>query len=183
MSFKFLDRECKYLCEIEAAELVKLLNDKDTDEHPIAFDKMLEMKLLFKVNVKASNIQESDTTYAVMKICDDDEMVKKYQPIGFETNACVTPNDVGASNSVDMSGITVNLESDVDTQPVGHSLENSVNSIKSKVPVKKSNDTLKSCIKNIQKKESGQSSTNRFIKKGQKKGVKRVRMILDDTSE
>ncbi|MED6112849.1 hypothetical protein PIB30_065478 [Stylosanthes scabra] len=170
-------------CSLEYETPKKRYADMDADEHSIAFDKMLEMKLLFKVNVKASNIKEFDTTYAVMKICDDDEMVKKYQPIDFETNACVTPNDVGASNSVDMSGITVNLESDVDTQPVGHSLENSVNSIKSKVPVKKSNDTLKSCIKNLQKKESGQSSTNRFSKKGQKKGVKRVRMILDDTSE
>ncbi|MED6151003.1 hypothetical protein PIB30_078097 [Stylosanthes scabra] len=150
------DRECKYLCEIEAQDLMKLLNDKDDDEHPIAFDKMLEMKLFFKINVKTNNIKEADTVYAVMKICDDDEMVQKYQPPEFEADACVSPN---------------------------RSLEHSVNSVKSKAAAKKSTSTLNSCIKNMQNNEQGKSSTNRGIKKGQKKGVKRVRVIFDDTED
>ncbi|MED6153333.1 hypothetical protein PIB30_100932, partial [Stylosanthes scabra] len=41
-------------------------------------DTMLEMKLLFKINIKSNNIDESDPVYNVMKICEDEDMIKKY---------------------------------------------------------------------------------------------------------
>ncbi|MED6206855.1 hypothetical protein PIB30_030519 [Stylosanthes scabra] len=177
------DRECKYLCEIEASNLVALLNDKDDDEQLNAFEKMLDMKLLFKINVKATNIQQTDNVYAVMNICDDDDMIKKHQPADFEDDFIGSPNEVGGSNSLDASGITVNLESDLDTRPIGVVLQRSVNNVKSKIAAKKSIATVKSCMKNMQKNEVGQSSTNRITKKGQKKGVKRPRVIFDDTED
>ncbi|MED6182828.1 hypothetical protein PIB30_032396 [Stylosanthes scabra] len=165
-------------CFLEYEAPKNRYKDKDDDEHPIAFDKMLEMKLLFKINVKTSNIKEADTVYAVMKICDDDEMIQKYLPPEFEADACVSPNEVGGSNSVDVSGLMVNLESDVDTHPIVRSIEHFVNSVKSKAAAKKCTSTLKSCIKDMQSNEQGQSSTNRGKKKTQKKGVKRVRIFV-----
>ncbi|MED6147039.1 hypothetical protein PIB30_040329 [Stylosanthes scabra] len=112
---------------------------------------MLGKKLLFKNNVKSINIKESDHVYTVMKICDDDEMIKKYQLIQFDTNPPVSPHG---------------------------SVEDSVTSLKCKTLTKRANTELKSCIQAKEKKEQGHTSTNRVSKKGRKKLAKRVRMII-----
>ncbi|MED6226632.1 hypothetical protein PIB30_105729, partial [Stylosanthes scabra] len=143
--------------------------DDNLDEHPSALDALLGMKILFKLNIKTGNIDKTDHVYPIMKICDAEDMIKKYQPIEFDTNPC----DVGASNSVDVSGVAVNLESDIDTQPIGGTPEDSITSLKCKTPSKRANSSLKSCIQGKDKKDSGKMSTNRFSKKGQKKPLKR----------
>ncbi|MED6147118.1 hypothetical protein PIB30_040970 [Stylosanthes scabra] len=99
------DREYKYLCALE---------DENLDEHPSQLDTLFEMKQLFKVSIKSSNIDEVDLVYPVMKICDDENMIK-YQPIEFDTNPCISTLDVRASNFVGVSHPVLNLESDHDT--------------------------------------------------------------------
>ncbi|MED6178239.1 hypothetical protein PIB30_105661, partial [Stylosanthes scabra] len=71
------------------------------------------------------------------------------------------------------TGVAVNLESDIDTQPIGGTPEDSITSLKCKTPSKRANSSLKSCIQGKDKKDSGKMSTNRFSKKGQKKPLKR----------
>ncbi|MED6212404.1 hypothetical protein PIB30_082979, partial [Stylosanthes scabra] len=42
---------------------------------------MLDRPLLVKIHVRNSNIAESDPVYPVIKIVDDKEVVKKFNPI------------------------------------------------------------------------------------------------------
>ncbi|MED6215827.1 hypothetical protein PIB30_001968 [Stylosanthes scabra] len=176
------DRECKYLVGMEAADLLQLV-DENLEEHPTQLDNLLEKKLLFKLSVKSSNIDGGDLVYPVSKICDDDDMVQKYQPIEFDTDPCVGSPDVKASNTMDGSGPVVSLGSDHDTQLYVGTGEASVTSIKTKTFSKMTRTSLKPCIQGKDEKDKGQTSTNRFCKKGEKKNVKRARVIFDDTSD
>ncbi|MED6154131.1 hypothetical protein PIB30_109057, partial [Stylosanthes scabra] len=174
--------ECKYLCEIEANDLLKK-EVNDSEEHHSHLDKMLDKKVLFKVNVKSNNIHEADHVYTVMKICDDEDLINKHQPIDFETNSGAAPHDAGASNSVDVSGPVVNLESDADTQPTTGCGKDSVTSLKEKTPAKRPTSSQKSWSHSGEKRDKGKLSTNRFSKKALTKGAKRARVIFDDTSD
>ncbi|MED6214896.1 hypothetical protein PIB30_107848, partial [Stylosanthes scabra] len=71
-----------------------------------------------------------------------DKMLDK-KPIDFETNSGAAPHDAGASNSIDVSGPVVNLESDADTQPTTGCGKDSVTSLKEKTPAKRPTSSQK----------------------------------------
>ncbi|MED6112372.1 hypothetical protein PIB30_061128 [Stylosanthes scabra] len=56
--------------------------DKDYDGYPPALDNMLEKCLLFKINVKSTNILANDCVYTVMNVSDNPELFDSNQPKG-----------------------------------------------------------------------------------------------------
>ncbi|RYR34961.1 hypothetical protein Ahy_A10g050029 [Arachis hypogaea] len=54
----------------------------DGDGYPPTLKTIMDKKLLFKVNVKSSNIRQYDQVYTIMKICDDEEILEMNRPQG-----------------------------------------------------------------------------------------------------
>ncbi|XLR04823.1 hypothetical protein HN51_059695, partial [Arachis hypogaea] len=62
----------------------------DGEGYPPALDSMMDRRLLFKLNVKVSNIKQYDHVYTVMKICDDEEIVEINHPKAVPNIAAAT---------------------------------------------------------------------------------------------
>ncbi|XP_025603635.1 replication protein A 70 kDa DNA-binding subunit A-like isoform X2 [Arachis hypogaea] len=73
------DRETVQLCGRQA-EQIKDEEELYAEGYPAALESLLERKLLFKVNVKSSNIKLYDQVYTVMKVCEDDTIFEMHLP-------------------------------------------------------------------------------------------------------
>jgi len=55
----------------------ELIGDADIG-YPIELDVLIEKKLMFKVQIKDSNINKNDNVYKVVKFIDDEALLKEY---------------------------------------------------------------------------------------------------------
>ncbi|QHO45371.1 Replication protein A 70 kDa DNA-binding subunit B [Arachis hypogaea] len=148
------DRETVQLCGRQA-EQIKDEEELYAEGYPAALESLLERKLLFKVNVKSSNIKLYDQVYTVMK-------------------------DTGCSNSVDLSAAMVDINNLSDSQYSVDVVEDSVTSLKCKTPAKTATMVLKQQIPiNIENEEELGFSTNKLTRN---RG-KRQKMQLHDSNE
>ncbi|XP_020989662.1 uncharacterized protein LOC110276908 [Arachis duranensis] len=140
------DRETIQLCGRQADQ-IKDEECTDGKGYPPTLDCMMDRRLLFKVNVKASNIRHYDQVYTVMKICDDEEIETDY------------------SDSLDVFAAAVNLHNDTEFMLSVDGLEDNVTSLKSKTPAKRAPIGLKHKLAiNLDKEDVG-FSTNKFSRK------------------
>ncbi|RYR78370.1 hypothetical protein Ahy_A01g003145 [Arachis hypogaea] len=142
------DRETIQLCEKTGV---------GEDDYPQLLDNMMDKRVLFKLNVKSSNIKQYDP------ICN-------YLKLHVPTHIVVLTLDHDYSNLVDILDIVVNLTSDTDTHLTMDFTEESVSNLKFKTPAKRTTSGVKIGNININLiEEEGQNSTNRLRSKGTKK--------------
>ncbi|XLU98667.1 hypothetical protein S245_013007, partial [Arachis hypogaea] len=67
-------------------KVLKSVEDAKEDEYPKSLDNMMDIMVLFKINVKSGNIKHYDKIYTVMKVCDDEETVAKNKPKQMEVS-------------------------------------------------------------------------------------------------
>ncbi|RYQ85371.1 hypothetical protein Ahy_B10g104922 [Arachis hypogaea] len=171
------DRKTVQLCGRQA-EQIKNEEAVDGEGYPPALDSMMDRRLLFKLNVKVSNIKQYDHVYTVMKICDDEEIVEINHPKAVPNIAAATLTDTGCSDSLDISAAVVNLHNDTDSTLSVDGLEDSVTSLKSKTPAKRASVGLKQSVHiNIDNEDELGFSTNKFSRKG----GKRQKMQINDS--
>ncbi|MED6147908.1 hypothetical protein PIB30_048280 [Stylosanthes scabra] len=91
VSLLLWDRKAANLCGSKVSKL-KLEMEKDYDGYPPTFDNMLEKHLLFKINVKSTNISANDRVYTVMNISDDSELFDSNQPKGVLDDTSLNEN-------------------------------------------------------------------------------------------
>ncbi|XLR57706.1 hypothetical protein S83_008378, partial [Arachis hypogaea] len=128
-------RKTVQLCGRQA-EQIKNEEAIDGEGYPPALDSMMDRRLLFKLNVKASNIKQYDHVYTVMKICDYEEIVEINHPKAVPNIAAATLTD---------------------------GLKDSVTSLKSKTPAKRASVGLKQSMNiNINNEDEFGFSTNKF---------------------
>ncbi|XLR46029.1 hypothetical protein HN51_030116 [Arachis hypogaea] len=169
------DRETVQLCGRQA-EQIKDEEELYAEGYPAALESLLERKLLFKVNVKSSNIKLYDQVYTVMKVCEDDTIFEMHLP----NKTFSTVTDTGCSNSVDLSAAMVDINNLSDSQYSVDVVEDSVTSLKCKTPAKTATMVLKQQIPiNIENEEELGFSTNKLTRN---RG-KRQKMQLHDSNE
>ncbi|XP_072089044.1 uncharacterized protein [Arachis hypogaea] len=156
------DRKTVQLCGRQA-EQIKNEEAIDGEGYPPALDSMMDRRLLFKLNVKASNIKQYDHVYTVMKICDYEEIVEINHPKAVPNIAAATLTDTGCNDSLDISAAVVNLHNDTDSKLSVDGLKDSVTSLKSKTPAKRASVGLKQSMNiNINNEDEFGFSTNKF---------------------
>ncbi|XP_052116526.1 uncharacterized protein LOC127746653 [Arachis duranensis] len=69
------------------------VEDAKEDEYPKSLDNMMDIMVLFKINVKSGNIKHYDKIYTVMKVCDDEETVAKNKPKQMEVSTSMNITD------------------------------------------------------------------------------------------
>ncbi|MED6139321.1 hypothetical protein PIB30_082724 [Stylosanthes scabra] len=80
-------------------EVMLMKKEKDYDGYPPALDNMLEKRLLFKINVKSTNISANDRDYIVMNVFDDLKLFDSNQPKGVPDDSSLNENmDVRLKN-------------------------------------------------------------------------------------
>ncbi|XLS91704.1 hypothetical protein HN51_067712 [Arachis hypogaea] len=169
------DRETVQLCGRQA-EQIKDEEELYAEGYPAALESLLERKLLFKVNVKSSNIKLYDQVYTVMKVCEDDTIFEMHLP----NKTFSTVTDTGCSNSVDLSATMVNINNLSDSQYSVDVVEDSVTSLKCKTPAKTATMVLNQQIPiNIENEEELGFSTNKLTRN---RG-KRQKMQVHDNNE
>ncbi|XLR15270.1 hypothetical protein S83_043208 [Arachis hypogaea] len=169
------DRETVQLCGRQA-EQIKDEEELYAEGYPAALESLLERKLLFKVNVKSSNIKLYDQVYTVMKVCEDDTIFEMHLP----NKTFSTVTDTGCSNSVDLSAAMVNINNLSDSQYSVDVVEDSVTSLKCKTPAKIATIVLNQQIPiNIENEEELGFSTNKLTRN---RG-KRQKMQVHDNNE
>ncbi|KAL4394500.1 hypothetical protein AHAS_Ahas02G0158200 [Arachis hypogaea] len=109
------------------------------DDYPPTFDNMMDKRVLFKLNVKSGNISQYDLVYIVMRVCDDEDIIEKNTPKEVSTTPTINNTENGCSNSIDMSGNVVNLNTDSDMQPSLDTPQECISSLKCKTLAKESN--------------------------------------------
>ncbi|KAF3617700.1 hypothetical protein FXO38_33836 [Capsicum annuum] len=77
-------------------ELLQNTGNDDGPSYPIELNNILQRKFIFKVIVKDKNIQNHEV-YSVVKILDDEDLIKKYSP-----NESNTSNDHDFTNSKEL---------------------------------------------------------------------------------
>ncbi|KAF3637442.1 hypothetical protein FXO37_24909 [Capsicum annuum] len=77
-------------------ELLQNTGNDDGPSYPIELNNILQRKFIFKVIVKDKNIQNHEV-YSVVKILDDEDLIKKYSP-----NESDTSNDHDFTNSKEL---------------------------------------------------------------------------------
>ncbi|XLR23530.1 hypothetical protein S83_051430, partial [Arachis hypogaea] len=108
------DREMAQLCGRQA-EQIKDEESSDGEGYPPTLDSMMDRRLLFKINVKASNIKQYDHVYTVMKICDDEDIVEMNHPKPVQNNASANLIETGCSDSIGISAVVVNMHNDTES--------------------------------------------------------------------
>ncbi|RYR37526.1 hypothetical protein Ahy_A09g042405 [Arachis hypogaea] len=114
---------------------------------PPTLETMMDKKLLFKVNVKFSNIRQYTHIYTVMKICDDKKIVKDESPkensklrlccMYFITFSDAYLKENVCSDSIDMSAVVTNMHNDTDSILTLNGLEECVTNLNEKIPAKR----------------------------------------------
>ncbi|MED6185380.1 hypothetical protein PIB30_056552 [Stylosanthes scabra] len=129
------DREAKKLCG-KLAEDVKKEKIEAEDDYPPSLNNMLERKLLFKIHVKNSNINEVDTVFPVIKLIDDKDLITRFTP----ANKPPLQGSLEAGNisnlSTELSGSAINLMADSYPQYSVGDVDEAVSTIKAKIPAK-----------------------------------------------
>ncbi|XP_057747600.1 uncharacterized protein LOC130966795 [Arachis stenosperma] len=178
MTLLLWDRETTQLAGKIAEKIVD--EEVGNEEYPPTLDNIMDKKALFKINVKMANIKQYDQVYTVSKVCDDEELVEKNMPKKMQTNPSTNITKNGYSNSVDMSGHVVNLETDTDPHFSMDGLEDSVSSGKCKTPAKSASSGINDAVKSLpQHEEEGQFFTNRFSRRV---GKKQKIQLIDEES-
>ncbi|XP_020979807.1 uncharacterized protein LOC110272217 [Arachis ipaensis] len=163
------DREMAQLCGRQA-EQIKDEESSDGEGYPPTLDSMMDRRLLFKINVKASNIKQYDHVYTVMKICDDEDIVEMNHPKPVQNNASANLIETGCSDSIGISAVVVNMHNDTESMVSLDGVEDSVTSLKSKTPAKRAPVGLKQSVHiNIDTKDELGFSTNKFSRKAGKR--------------
>ncbi|XP_019227069.1 PREDICTED: uncharacterized protein LOC109208414 [Nicotiana attenuata] len=84
VSLLLWDREAMFLIGKSAKELKEgfLANTGVVDKYPypVELNNVLERKFMFKVIVKSSNIQLQQEVYSVVKLTDEEQLIRKYSP-------------------------------------------------------------------------------------------------------
>ncbi|XP_019238456.1 PREDICTED: uncharacterized protein LOC109218536 [Nicotiana attenuata] len=84
ISLLLWDREAMFLIGKSAKELKEgfLENTGGVDRYPypVELNNVLQRKLMFKVIVKSENIQLQKKIYSVVKLTDEEQLIKKYSP-------------------------------------------------------------------------------------------------------
>ncbi|RYR27779.1 hypothetical protein Ahy_B01g051829 [Arachis hypogaea] len=149
------------------------------DDYPPTFDNMMDKRVLFKLNVKSGNISQYDPVYTVMRVCDDKDIIEKNTPKEVSTTPTINNTENGCSNSIDMSGSVVNLNTDSDMQPSLDVPQECISSLKCKTPAKRSNNGEKGGSPSVNEiEDEGQLSTNRFSRKSGKRS--NIQIIEED---
>ncbi|KAH0716672.1 hypothetical protein KY290_012934 [Solanum tuberosum] len=78
VSFKFI-KDFLQLTETTKELKEGLIGDANIG-YPIELDTLIEKKLMFKVQIKDSNINKNDNVYKVVKFIDDEALLKEYYP-------------------------------------------------------------------------------------------------------
>nr|XP_025621400.1 uncharacterized protein LOC112712679 [Arachis hypogaea] len=159
------DRETAQLCGRQA-EQIKDEESSDGEGYPPTLDSMMDRRLLFKINVKASNMKQYDHVYTVMKICDDEDIVEMNHPKPVQNNASANLIETGCSDSIGISAVVVNMHNDTESMVSLDGVEDSVTSLKSKTPAKRAPMGLKQSVHvNIDTEDEFGFSTNKFSRK------------------
>ncbi|MED6174355.1 hypothetical protein PIB30_068256 [Stylosanthes scabra] len=147
-----------------------------------------EAELRYKVEVVACDgiggislllwdTQRSDNVYSVATMCDDEYIVTMNFSDDFEVGTSKVVPDNVYSNEVNEDLGVVSLEQTNEKGAVVSMMDDSVTKINMKTPGKRSATSVKHCASQQPKQEvDGQYSTNRFSKKGLKRG----KMQLND---
>ncbi|QHO19132.1 uncharacterized protein DS421_11g326220 [Arachis hypogaea] len=135
-------REMVQLCS-KRAEQIREQELEGDDEYPPTLNNIIDRKLLLKINVKSTNIKQFDQIYTVMKICDDEEIIKKNTQSVLSAELSTNNIKGGSSNSVHVSRDVVNLKNDCDLEYNLDAIEESISSLKCKIPLKRTSNVLK----------------------------------------
>ncbi|KAM3238772.1 hypothetical protein P3L10_013805 [Capsicum annuum] len=68
-------------------ELLQNTGNDDSPSYPMKLNNILQRKFIFKVIVKNENIQNHDKVYSVVKILDDEDLIKKYSHNEYDTSS------------------------------------------------------------------------------------------------
>ncbi|RYR31923.1 hypothetical protein Ahy_B01g056868 [Arachis hypogaea] len=137
---------------------------------PPTLETMMDRKLLFKVNVKSSNITQYDQIYKIIKICDDEEIVKMNYPKEIQNSDFAVVNENVCSNSIDVSAVVANMHNDTDFILTLNGLEEYVTSLKEETPAKRAPMGIKHTLTiNVDNEDEVGFSTNKFSRKGAKR--------------
>ncbi|MED6203532.1 hypothetical protein PIB30_000620 [Stylosanthes scabra] len=113
------------------------------EEYLPTLNNMLERRLLFRINMKSTNINQRDRVYTVSNICDDKDILKSNHAKEITEDASLNNND---------------------------SLEDAATSVRYKTPAKNNPGEMRSGENFIDdQKEEGQLSINKFSRKGVKR--------------
>ncbi|MED6195851.1 hypothetical protein PIB30_041799 [Stylosanthes scabra] len=139
------------------------------EEYPETFDSMMWRRLLFRIYVKKGHMKGFHNVYSIAAMCDDEDIVTMNFPDDFEDNGC--------SNEVNEDLGVVSLDQTNEKCAVASMMEDSVTNINMKTPGKMSTTSVKHCVsQQLEQEADGQHSTNRFSRKGLKRG----KMQLND---
>ncbi|QHO12363.1 Replication protein A 70 kDa DNA-binding subunit A [Arachis hypogaea] len=170
------DRETTQLCGKQVDKIV-LEDAVGDDDYPPSLNNMMDKKVLFKINVKSSNIKQYDPVYTVMKICDDEDIILKNLPTIMPSNQSAHVHEADCSNSIDVSSNDVAIISDNDPELTLDSMEECISSLKFKTSAKRAVGGSKPGLINVNNLEDeGHLSTNKF----NRKGAKKLRSQLND---
>ncbi|XLR24020.1 hypothetical protein HN51_070437 [Arachis hypogaea] len=137
---------------------------------PPALETMMGRKLLFKINVKSSNIRQYDQVYTIMKICDDEEIIEMNHPKEVHNLDFDVITDNGCSDSINVSTVLANMQNDTDSIFSMDGIEDSVTSLKEKTPAKRATMGMKQSLPiNVDNEDELGFSTNKFSRKGGKR--------------
>ncbi|KAL4343512.1 hypothetical protein AHAS_Ahas11G0085800 [Arachis hypogaea] len=153
------------LCS-KRAEQIREQELEGDDEYPPTLNNIIDRKLLLKINVKSTNIKQFDQIYTVMKICDDEEIIKKNTQSVLSAELSTNNIKGGSSNSVHVSRDVVNLKNDCDLEYNLDAIEESISSLKCKIPLKRTSNVLK----------CGSQFVNETDEDGYRKGCKRQKV-------
>ncbi|QHO19846.1 uncharacterized protein DS421_11g332620 [Arachis hypogaea] len=141
----------------ETTQLIRRQAEQNKDEdacsayclegegYPPTLDNMMDKKLLFKINVKTTNINKHDQVYTIIKICDDEDIVEKNCPMEFISNPFDILTENRISNSMDVSAAVANIKSDNNSQCFVDVMEDSVTNLKCKTPTRRALNGGKTC--------------------------------------
>ncbi|MCD9645443.1 hypothetical protein HAX54_034352 [Datura stramonium] len=123
------DREATKLIGKSASQLNGQLEEtSDTDDggtYPLELDTILDKMILFKVVVKRSNIEVHNEVYTVIKISDDEDLIKQFRHSPHEDtftdfnpdNDMNTPTNTPAKRSIlEIESCVIEVNDDCDAQ-------------------------------------------------------------------
>ncbi|MED6174953.1 hypothetical protein PIB30_073876 [Stylosanthes scabra] len=162
VSLLLWDTQANLLCG-KSVEQIKMEGGLRDEEYPETLDSMMWRLLLFRIYVKKGHVKGSDNIYSVAAMCDDEDIVTLNFLDDFKDNGC--------SNEVNEDSGEVSLEQTNDASVVVTMMDDFVTIINMKTPGKRSAASVKHCAsKHPEQEVNGQHLTNRFSRKGLKRG-------------
>ncbi|MED6189675.1 hypothetical protein PIB30_098368 [Stylosanthes scabra] len=138
-------------------------------------DNLIERKLLFKLKIRASNIERKDRIYTLAAMCEDEELVNKYLPEENTSQLTTTAVEMGGSNSGEGSPIFAKVQPDCGDH---YSVALGDDSDSTKTPEKRPVSLISGSSSGAAQEElEGQLSTNKFSRRLPRK---MLQIIEDD---